>query len=357
LPENWVLKYRDDDGDLITVTCERELMEAFHFASKAGMLKLAVVAKEIKAQQQPSSVVEHPAICDHCDKGIVGIRYKCSVCPDYDLCEKCEALGGVHDKGHSFLKIHNSWESMGLRRRGGPLPSNGAPSRCPYLARQQQEQQPSQNAQQRYWSRFIQDVTVQDGTQFLPGALFRKVWRLKNNGCVAWPEGTSLVFVGGDVLSSEDSVSVPPVGPGQEIDVAIDMKAPKNAGRYISNWRLTTSDGQRFGHRVWADVVVFAEPQKEEVKAEETPKVVEKEKEPLPQPVKVVEDKKPQQVEEAKKPLVNEKKVDDDIPVGPFRQMLIELYDMGFTNRALNRQVLVRCRGDLVAAVHELLRV
>jgi hypothetical protein len=28
-----------------------------------------------------------------------------SNCPDYDLCEECEAIHGVHDPSHVFLKI------------------------------------------------------------------------------------------------------------------------------------------------------------------------------------------------------------------------------------------------------------
>lgn len=34
--------------------------------------------------------------------GIVGIRYKCSVCNNYDLCSRCEATS---DHPHPFLKI------------------------------------------------------------------------------------------------------------------------------------------------------------------------------------------------------------------------------------------------------------
>lgn len=34
--------------------------------------------------------------------GIVGIRYKCAVCSNYDLCSKCEASS---DHPHPFLKI------------------------------------------------------------------------------------------------------------------------------------------------------------------------------------------------------------------------------------------------------------
>lgn len=42
---------------------------------------------------------EGHAICDGCDQPIFGLRYKCLVCPDYDLCDKCEkkALHSEHD--------------------------------------------------------------------------------------------------------------------------------------------------------------------------------------------------------------------------------------------------------------------
>ena len=54
------------------------------------------------------SGVRHAATCDSCQKTIVGVRYKCANCPDYDLCGACEALndnGRVHDRTHLFLKI------------------------------------------------------------------------------------------------------------------------------------------------------------------------------------------------------------------------------------------------------------
>ena len=54
---------------------------------------------------QPTSNVRHHATCDNCFQNIVGIRYKCSSCDDFDLCSACEELENVHDKSHVFYKI------------------------------------------------------------------------------------------------------------------------------------------------------------------------------------------------------------------------------------------------------------
>ena len=54
----------------------------------------------------PNSVEEHTGIsCSSCGKcPIVGIRYKCIYCPDFDYCEKCEEdKGYIHE--HPFYEL------------------------------------------------------------------------------------------------------------------------------------------------------------------------------------------------------------------------------------------------------------
>jgi len=65
---------------------------------------------EVAVVPEEQVEVHHPAICDSCEASIRGIRYKCLVCPDYDLCEACEATNlekQTHDGNHVFAKIRD----------------------------------------------------------------------------------------------------------------------------------------------------------------------------------------------------------------------------------------------------------
>merc|ERR1719436_1836959 len=61
---------------------------------------------------------EHPGVtCDGCEKPVVGFRYKCVQCPDYDLCERCEAKR-IHP-GHNMMRISSPegiWPQHFFRR-------------------------------------------------------------------------------------------------------------------------------------------------------------------------------------------------------------------------------------------------
>jgi len=51
----------------------------------------------------------HLAYCDSCRKDIYGVRYKCTVCHDYDLCAVCEEKNveeAFHPEEHIFLKMN-----------------------------------------------------------------------------------------------------------------------------------------------------------------------------------------------------------------------------------------------------------
>ena len=48
-------------------------------------------------------------ICDGCEGPIVGVRYECGICRNFDYCEKCES---TIDHIHPFLKIKNPSQAV-----------------------------------------------------------------------------------------------------------------------------------------------------------------------------------------------------------------------------------------------------
>eukprot|EP00696_Hemimastix_kukwesjijk_P004780 gnl/Hemi2/16110_TR5343_c0_g1_i1.p2 gnl/Hemi2/16110_TR5343_c0_g1~~gnl/Hemi2/16110_TR5343_c0_g1_i1.p2 ORF type:complete len:106 (+),score=19.25 gnl/Hemi2/16110_TR5343_c0_g1_i1:95-412(+) len=60
----------------------------------------------------PTGEVIHTGVmCDACGtRPIVGIRYKCNACPDFDLCAACEGQGChvAENPSHIFLKIRTA---------------------------------------------------------------------------------------------------------------------------------------------------------------------------------------------------------------------------------------------------------
>ncbi|XP_047615161.1 next to BRCA1 gene 1 protein isoform X2 [Phacochoerus africanus] len=43
--------------------------------------------------------------CSGCQRSIVGVRYQCSLCPSYNICEDCESGPYAHDSNHVLLKL------------------------------------------------------------------------------------------------------------------------------------------------------------------------------------------------------------------------------------------------------------
>lgn len=64
-------------------------------------------SKENPKIDNREEVIHEHVTCDGCGmKPIVGIRYKCSICPDFDYCSTCEQN---IDHVHPFLKI-KTWK-------------------------------------------------------------------------------------------------------------------------------------------------------------------------------------------------------------------------------------------------------
>lgn len=89
---------------------------------------------------------------------------------------------------------------------------------------------------------FVRDVTIPDGTTFAPGTAFTKTWQLRNAGTCTW-SGYSLVFDSGEAMGGASPTAIPTVGPGQEVDLTVNMTSPANIGSYRGYWRIRNAAG------------------------------------------------------------------------------------------------------------------
>jgi len=135
--------------------------------------------KEDKATEEKGKT-HGSVICDHCNQqGIRGIRYKCAICADYDLCAPCEGQR-VHDE-HPMIRIADpsdrSWLPAFMATQGmnnHPFRRHG---RCSFMNRggghhrghradgnrtddsnQGQQQTEQENATENGGANFLRDV-------------------------------------------------------------------------------------------------------------------------------------------------------------------------------------------------------
>lgn len=108
------ISWHDQDEDIVTIDSDEELIIALQ-EMKGPVYRFNVTLRDSmdppkatpKGGQSKNTEAHHEihpgVVCDNCDGQILGFRYKCMVCPDYDLCMTCEAKG-LHP-GHNMMRI------------------------------------------------------------------------------------------------------------------------------------------------------------------------------------------------------------------------------------------------------------
>jgi len=117
------LTWTDSDGDEITINSDEELIIALtEMEGPLYRLNLERRPRRVDNVDRCGNAVgeAHPGVtCDGCDKPVVGFRYKCLECPDYDLCGSCETKGRHSD--HNMMRItgpQKAWPSHFMKRLG-----------------------------------------------------------------------------------------------------------------------------------------------------------------------------------------------------------------------------------------------
>ncbi|NXX97062.1 NBR1 protein, partial [Centropus bengalensis] len=201
--------------------------------------------------------------CCNCQARIVGVRYQCSLCPAYNICEQCEAGIYAHDPNHVLLKLRRPVlcvaENYSLAEFSPRLPATLEQVRLQkqmdkrFLKAEKQRlraEKKQRKAEVRelkkqlklhrkihLWnsvhvletsgspalraeslqpntilnpcqpfqaivpalSAVFVDENLPDGTHLQPGTKFIKHWQMKNTGSVAWNSDTKLKLMWGNL--------------------------------------------------------------------------------------------------------------------------------------------------------------
>ncbi|PAA88290.1 hypothetical protein BOX15_Mlig023326g1 [Macrostomum lignano] len=111
------LRWQDEEGDRVTMTTNGELQEAVRSLAARRDGGSGDAVKVFVSVGDPT-VVHEGVMCDGCESGVTGQRFKCLLCPDFDLCSAC-MTGGSHSQ-HPMLLIRRPDDLPAARcfRRG-----------------------------------------------------------------------------------------------------------------------------------------------------------------------------------------------------------------------------------------------
>ncbi len=107
---------------------------------------------------------------------------------------------------------------------------------------------------------FVEHVTVPDGTRWMPGQTFNKIWRVKNSGTCSWGPGYDFVFVGGEAMTAQSGIVVPNTAAGATADLLVAMTAPALPGPHTGEWRLRSPKIGLFGATLKVSIDVVGPP-------------------------------------------------------------------------------------------------
>eukprot|EP01087_Luapelamoeba_hula_P005033 TRINITY_DN1511_c3_g1_i2.p1 TRINITY_DN1511_c3_g1~~TRINITY_DN1511_c3_g1_i2.p1 ORF type:complete len:514 (+),score=139.30 TRINITY_DN1511_c3_g1_i2:117-1658(+) len=328
-----------------------------------------------KQQHQHQQQVVHGAFCDHCDSQIVGVRYKCGVCSDFDLCQRCEALlqydnskrgpsAVVHTPGHLFVKVRDAVplgpqplfrrhlrDASATQRNSTPPVGCGWRSHC--VPRQHQHQHQHQHQQrkqhhQKQYPLFVRVVFTDepptsenkqqandptpaatlDANQAPPRAIVAddpSSSSASTSTVSSTSSGVTIEDLNDD--GSEATASAPSPSPSQACAAVVEETAPQVAPNPVAENVATPTTPPR---TTTTTTVPAGQACVQAADAE-------------------CEEKESEEKEEGRD------KPNTRSPVSPFEEQLKVLALMGFGDPVANALALGQARGDIVTAVHSLL--
>ena len=104
--------------------------------------------------------------------------------------------------------------------------------------------------------KFIDDLTIPDGTAVAPDSSLDKRWSVENIGTCNWDDRYHLRLTGGPDLGAGSVQALFPARAGSQAVIRIQMTAPTKPGPYRSAWQAYNPADEAFGDVIYIDILV-----------------------------------------------------------------------------------------------------
>ena len=168
---------------------------------------------------------------------------------------------GVSANNTSFNGLNELFNNLGLIiRPQHPLPASPQKQQTKVIKRRFENKAiPILSAE------LIKHLTLKAGTECICDNVQSKKWRMRNNGSTEWGYNTELVFCSGsECMILNKRVSVSNCQPMKCTDISLQIKVPKQNGRYTAYYQLE-SNGNPFGPRLCIDIISVNKPRTNEI--------------------------------------------------------------------------------------------
>lgn len=104
--------------------------------------------------------------------------------------------------------------------------------------------------------RFVEDITIPDGSRVSSGEIIDKRWQVENAGTCNWDHRYRLRLLEGTALGVLEEQALYPARAGTQVEIRILFEAPTEPGIYRSAWEAVDPQGNAFGDPIYIEIQV-----------------------------------------------------------------------------------------------------
>ncbi len=106
--------------------------------------------------------------------------------------------------------------------------------------------------------RYLEDLSIPDGSLVRPGERLDKRWAVENAGTCNWDAAYTLRLIAGPALEAPEEQPLYPARAGTQAVIRVLFTAPQEPGTYRSAWQAFAPSGEPFGDPIFIEIQVVA---------------------------------------------------------------------------------------------------